>query len=137
MNWIWRLTEEETIWAGINRRVAMKSDLVKDHVKEELKDPHFKELYELHQQKLAVVKKIIDYRVQNGLSQGQLADKVGVSQQYISRIETGDFCTVEVLEKVLTAIGYAVRMQIVPLKADSDGRTQRCHRKNSDTIWGA
>ncbi len=94
----------------------MKSDLVKDHLKEELKDPHFKELYELHQQKLVIVKKIIDYRVKQHLTQGQLADKVGVSQQYISRIETGDFCTVEVLEKVLTAIGYAVKMQIVPLR---------------------
>jgi len=94
----------------------MKSDLVRDHLKEELKDPHFKELYELHQQKLMIVKKIIDYRVKHHFTQGQLADKVGVSQQYISRIETGDFCTVEVLEKVLTAIGYAVKMQIVPLR---------------------
>ena len=94
----------------------MKSNLVRDHFKEELKDPHFKELYELHQQKLVIVKKIIDYRVKHHFTQGQLADKVGVSQQYISRIETGDFCTVEVLEKVLTAIGYAVKMQIVPLR---------------------
>jgi DNA-binding XRE family transcriptional regulator len=103
----------------------MKSDLVKDHLKEELKDPHFKELYELHQQKLAVVKKIVDYRVKHDLSQGELAQKVGVSQQYISRIETGDFCTVEVLEKVLTAIGYAVRMQVVPLRPRATAHARR------------
>ena len=94
----------------------MGSALVRDHLKEELKDPHFKEIHELHQQKLAIIKKIIDHRVKHGFTQGQLAEKVGVSQQYISRIETGDFCTIEVLQKVLTAIGYAVRIQIVPFK---------------------
>ena len=98
---------------------AMKANSVREHLKKELKDPHFKELYELHQQKLAVVKKIVDYRVKHDLSQGELAQKVGVSQQYISRIETGDFCTVEVLEKVLSVIGYAVKMQIVPLRPQS------------------
>ncbi len=103
----------------------MKSDLVKDHLKEELRDPHFKELYELHQQKLSIVKKIVDYRVKHDLTQGELAQKVGVSQQYISRIETGDFCTVEVLEKVLTSIGYAVRMQVVPLRSQPVSHAQK------------
>lgn len=107
----------------------MKSDLVRDHLKEELKDPHFKELHELHQQKLVIVKRIIDYRVKHHFTQGQLAEKVGVSQQYISRIETGDFCTVEVLEKVLTAIGYAVKMQIVPLRHQVD-RVVRSHARS-------
>lgn len=103
----------------------MKSNLVRDHLKEELKDPYFKEQYELDQQKLVIVKKIIDYRVKHELTQGELAQKVGVTQQYISRIETGDFCTVEVLEKVLTAIGYAVRMKIVPLKRSPTSRIRR------------
>lgn len=94
----------------------METRKVRDLLKEDLKDPHFKELYELDQQKLAVVKKIIDYRVKHHLTQAQFAHKIGVTQQYVSKIEGGDFSSVVVLEQVLRAIGYAVKMTVVPLK---------------------
>lgn len=94
----------------------MELKKVSDVLKEELKDPHFKELWELEQQKLVVVKKILAYRVKYDLTQGQFARKVGVTQQYISKIESGDFSSVAVLEKVLRAIGYMVKITVVPLK---------------------
>jgi transcriptional regulator with XRE-family HTH domain len=84
-------------------------------LKEKLQDPYFKELYELDQQKLSVVKKIIEYRIKHKFSQGQLAEKVGVTQQHISKIENGEFSSVSTLEKVLLAIGYTVKIQAVPL----------------------
>lgn len=93
----------------------MKAPTVQDHLKEKLKDPYFKELYELDQQKLSVVKKIIEYRIKRRLSQGQLAEAVGVTQQHISKIENGEFSSVSTLEKVLLSIGYTVRIQAVPL----------------------
>jgi DNA-binding XRE family transcriptional regulator len=89
---------------------------VRDLLKEDLKDPHFKELYELDQQKLAVVKMIVAYRVKHDLTQGQFAHKIGMTQQYISKIENGDFSSVAALEKVLLAIGYMVKMTVVPLR---------------------
>ena len=88
---------------------------VKKHLNEELKDPYFKELYELEEQKLKIVKRIIDYRVQNNLNQKQLAAKVGVSQQHISKIENGEFSNVMTLEKALLFIGYTVKLQAVRL----------------------
>jgi DNA-binding XRE family transcriptional regulator len=94
----------------------METRKVRDLLKEDLKDPHFKELYELDQQKLAVVKKIIDYRVKHHLTQAQFAQKIGMTQQYVSKIEGGDFSSVVALEQVLHAIGYAVKMTVVPLK---------------------
>ena len=94
----------------------METRKVRDLLKEDLKDPHFKELYELDQQKLVVVKKIIDYRVKHHLTQAQFDRKIGVTQQYVSKIEGGDFSSVVVLGQVLHAIGYAVRMTVVPLK---------------------
>ena len=93
----------------------MKDYKVSDHLKEDLKDPYFKELWELDQQKLAVVKKIIDYRIKNKLTQGQLAKKVRVTQQHISKIESGDFSSMTTLERILLNIGYSVRIQAVPL----------------------
>jgi hypothetical protein len=53
--------------------------------------------------------------VKNGLNQKQLAERVGVTQQYISKIENGEFSSVATLEKVLLFIGYTVKMQAIPL----------------------
>ncbi len=93
----------------------MKPEKVAEHLKGKLKDPYFKELYELEEQKLAIVKRIIDYRIKNKLTQGQLAKKAGVTQQHISKIENGEFSSVATLERILLFIGYTVRIQAVPL----------------------
>lgn len=89
---------------------------VNGHLKEKLKDPYFKELYELEEQKLNVVKRIVDYRIKNNLTQGQLAKRIGITQQYISKIENGEFSNVAVLEKVLLSIGFKVKLEVVPLQ---------------------
>lgn len=93
----------------------MKERKVSEHLKEQLKDAHFKELYELEEQKYAIVKKIVNYRVRHKLTQGQLADKVGVTQQHISKIENADFSNVATLEKLLHAIGYAIKITLIPV----------------------
>lgn len=94
----------------------MKFETVDTHLKEKLKDPYFKELYELEEQKLKVVKHIIAYRLKHKLNQKQLAKRVGVTQQHISKIESGDFANVMTLEKVLLAIGFTVEIKAKELK---------------------
>ena len=88
----------------------MKTHLtnVKEHLKNELKDPYFRELYELDSVKTEIAKKIIEYRIQHNLSQTQLAKIVKVSQQQISYIEEGDFSNFQTIQKVLLAIGYKI-----------------------------
>lgn len=93
----------------------MKERTVDDHLKEELKDPYFKELYELEQQKFSIVKNIIDYRIKHKLSQANLAKQLKVTQQHISNIESGEFSSVATLEKVLLGIGMKVRIEAVKL----------------------
>ena len=100
----------------------VKLELVSDHLKEKLKDPYFRELYELEEQKLKIVVPIMRYRIAHKLSQGQLAKKVGVTQQHISKIESGEFSNVSTLEKVLLAIGYTVKMTAIPLKHNTRNR---------------
>lgn len=94
----------------------MKERTVNEHLKEKLKDPYFRELYELEQQKYNIVRKIIDYRIKNGITQSDLAKEAGVSQQHISKIENGVFSNIMTLEKVLLHIGLTVRMKVVALK---------------------
>jgi len=103
----------------------MKEYTFRDHLKEELKDPYFKELHELSQQKLEVVKKIIAYRIRHKLNQRQLAKQLGVSQQHISNIENGTFSSVATLEKVLLGIGYSVKIQAVPLSGKARNRLNK------------
>ena len=93
----------------------MKTKKADDLLKEDLKNPYFKELWELEEQKLEIVKPIIEYRIKYNLTQERLAKKIGVTQQHISNIESGEFSSVTTLEKVLLFIGYKVRMEAVPL----------------------
>ena len=96
----------------------MKELTVNAHLQEKLKNPYFKELYELEQQKYDIVKKIIDYRIKKRISQSDLAKEAGVSQQHISKIENGEFSNVMTLGKVLLHIGMTVKMKAVELNAD-------------------
>lgn len=50
-----------------------------------------------------------------GISQGQLAERVGVSRQQISLLESPDAnLTLRTLERVATALGLAVEVALVP-----------------------
>lgn len=88
---------------------------VNKHLEEKLNDPYFKELYELEEQKLDIVKHIIDYRIKNKLTQRQLAKRAGVTQQHISKIENGEFSNIATLEKALLFIGFTVKLEVAPL----------------------
>ena len=100
----------------------MKPVSVDKHLQEKLKDPYFKEIHELEEQKLEIVKRIIEYRVRLGLNQKQLAAQIGVTQQHISKMENGEFANVMTLEKVLLYIGFTVKLQAIRLDAKVAGR---------------
>ncbi len=93
----------------------MRLEKVEAHLNEKLKDPYFRELYELEEQKLQIVRCIIEYRISHHVSQRQLAQKAGVTQQHISKIENGEFSNIATLEKVLLLLGYTVKMNVAPL----------------------
>lgn len=104
--------------------IPMKEYKVSDHLKETINDPYFKELYELEAQKYSIIQKIIEYRIKHKLTQGQLADKVGVTQQQISKVENGEFSSIMTLEKILLAIGMTVQIKAVPFK-NSNGTKKK------------
>jgi len=88
---------------------------VDDYIKEKIKrNPDFKARYDLLMEKAAVVKKIIGYRIRHKLSQEQLAEEIGVTQQYISKIEEGEFSNLDAIENILEHIGYRLKLEVVP-----------------------
>lgn len=89
---------------------------VDDYLKEKMKkDPDFAARYALLKEKAAVVKEIIEYRLRHKLSQEQLAKEIGVTQQYISKIEEGEFSNLDTIENVLHHIGYRLKLEVVPV----------------------
>lgn len=89
---------------------------VDDYIKEKMKkDTNFKSRYDLISQKAAVVKKIIEYRIKHNLSQAKLAEKIGVTQQHISKIEEGEFSNLNTVEDILHYLGYRLKLEVVRL----------------------
>jgi DNA-binding XRE family transcriptional regulator len=70
------------------KKIALEN--VDIDIKEKLKDKEFRQLYELERAKVALAQKIAELRQDNNLRQVDLAKKLGVSQQFISQIETGE-----------------------------------------------
>ena len=88
---------------------------VDTHVKKKNKSYYLQELHELEVEKAKITKLIIKYRLEKGYTQGQLAKKIKVSQQQISKIENGDFSSIMSIVKVLLALGYFLSMKPVKL----------------------
>ena len=87
----------------------------KSRLREDLKDPEFKSHYEDERQALKLAIKIAALREQKGLSQQELAKRMGTSQQAISRIESGEYegFTLKTLEKIAEATGMKVKIDFV------------------------
>ena len=60
-----------------------------EYKKEKMKDPEFAKEYEAIQPELSVIRAMIDARTSQNLTQKQLAEKTGIAQTEISRLENG------------------------------------------------
>lgn len=59
-----------------------------------------------------IARKIVHYRIRKGLSQGELADKIGISKSYLSKIEAPHSTKAFSLD-VLFAIADGLEVDVV------------------------
>ena len=87
----------------------------RSRLREDFKDPEFKAHYQEEKQALKLAMKIAELRENKGLSQQQLAELMGTSQQAISRIESGEYegFTLKTLEKIAAATGMRIKIDFV------------------------
>lgn len=83
------------------------------HLKEELKDPGFRQEWERLEPEFEVIRSLIKLRQTTGLSQRALAKKMGASQAEIARLETGHNATIKTLQRIADATNKKLKIQFV------------------------
>lgn len=90
----------------------IKLENIEKHLKEELKNKAFKKAYEMERVKVALAQKIAELREDEELTQVELAKRLGVSQQFVSQIETAEErnLTIETLIKIAVSLGRGINI---------------------------
>ncbi|MDO4571548.1 MAG: helix-turn-helix transcriptional regulator [Planctomycetia bacterium] len=60
-----------------------------DFLEEQLQDPEFREEYESLEPLYAMKRQLIQYRIDHNLTQAQLAERLGMKQSALARLESG------------------------------------------------
>ncbi|MBF0523444.1 MAG: helix-turn-helix transcriptional regulator [Candidatus Omnitrophica bacterium] len=84
-----------------------------DHLLDEkLMTPKFRRGYQVEYAKVLLTQRIAEMRKESHLNQKTLAHRLGVSQQVVSRIETGENnnLTIDTLAQLAQALGHKVRI---------------------------
>ena len=104
------------------RDKKIKFNRFKDDLQKEVnKSQKFRLLFEVESAKLKLANKLTDMREALGLTQADLAKKMGVSQQLVSRIESGDDnITLETLVRFLYILGMTFKIDVEKRKKEDE-----------------
>lgn len=86
-----------------------------DMLSEQMKDEEFRKEYEAIQPEMDVIKAIVDARTSQNLTQKELAERTGINQADISKLENGTRNpSVNLLKRLADGMGMALRIEFVP-----------------------
>jgi DNA-binding XRE family transcriptional regulator len=90
------------------------------YLEEQMKDPGFAERFRKAGEAWEVALQLVSLREKSGLSQKELARKVGTTQQQISRLESPSYegHSLSMLRRVARVLGATVRVDIRPREGD-------------------
>ena len=90
----------------------IRLEKIDGYLQEKLKDKKFRKFYEIEREKVALAQRIAEMRQEKHLNQKELADQLGVSQQFISQIETGQGLnlTLDTLIRIAESLGHKVKI---------------------------
>ena len=88
-----------------------------DMLNEQLKNDDFRKEYEAIQPEMDIIRAIVDARVSQNLTQKELAERTGIHQSDISKIENGTRNpSLNLLKRLADGMGMALRIEFVPKK---------------------
>lgn len=80
---------------------------------EQMLDPKFRREYEALKPKYDLIRAVLDARIKKGVTQKELARRVGTTQSAIARFESGQGNpTLDFLSKVSAAVGARLEVKI-------------------------
>lgn len=90
----------------------MKKKNLKSWIDKKLSNPKFREKFEEEYQRLSIGEQLVRLRLQAGLTQAQVARKVGTTASAISRYENASYDRYELqtLRRIVTACGGELRI---------------------------
>jgi len=85
-----------------------------EYLCEKLKNPKFKKYYDEYGKQLEIAYQILKLRKQKGISQGELAKKIGTKQSDIARMESGQQnFTTDTLQKIASAFKRDLKIEFI------------------------
>jgi DNA-binding Xre family transcriptional regulator len=90
------------------------------HFQKMLKNEEFRRQYEIERAKVALAQKIAEMRQEKHINQKELAARLGVSQQFVSQIETGNGknLTLDTIIRIAKSLGHRVCISFPKSVAD-------------------
>lgn len=90
----------------------MKS--LKQYKDDQMKNPEFRKEYEDLQPEFSVIRALVDARISQNMTQKELAEKSGVNQADISKIENGTRNpSLKLLQRLATGMGMELKIEFV------------------------
>ena len=88
-----------------------------DYLQEQLKDPDFKKEWDDIQPEMDVIRAMIDARIEQNLTQKELAARTGIDQADISKLENGTRNpSLKLLKKLASGLGIQLKIEFVPMQ---------------------
>ena len=87
----------------------------KDFLAEQMRDPDFRAEWESLQPERAIIEAMIDARAAAGLTQKELAEKSGIAQSDISKLENGNANpSLRTLQRLAAGMGMRLHLEFLP-----------------------
>ena len=86
-----------------------------DFLNEQLKDPEFREEWEDIQPEMDVIRAMMEARISQNLTQKELAERTGINQADISKLENGTRNpSLKLLKRLADGMGMTLKIEFVP-----------------------
>lgn len=88
-----------------------------DYLSQKMKNPAFKAEYDALEPEFSIIQAMIDARKTSGLTQKQLAEKTGIAQADISKLENGSANpSLRTLRRLAEEMGMQLKLEFIPTK---------------------
>lgn len=86
-----------------------------DFLKEQLQDPELRKEWEDIQPEMDVIRAMMDARISQNLTQKELAERTGINQADISKLENGTRNpSLKLLKRLADGMGMTLKIEFVP-----------------------